>query len=246
MSGVFTALTIANQTTIVNIHQHGLLSRPCLVIAIHGDCPTSPASYQNDFAKEIASRSSNVVAAGLLRPGYKDGQGHRSSGRRGFTVGDNYNRERIDQIANAILDLKYRYSPSKVIIAGHSGGAAITAKLIAYYPDIANFSFIVSCPADINPWRKDMLKLLKYPLFLGKLNVTSPIELVERISDSTGIHVICGADDTVTKPYLSENYVNKLIVSGKQVKYDKIPGAHDLFLSEFVLSSVIKQIESGE
>ncbi|WP_053062575.1 alpha/beta hydrolase family protein [Photobacterium aquae] len=246
MPGEFVELKVDEQTTIAKIYQKGG-GKPCsLVIAIHGDCPTGPASYQNTFARMIADNANHVIAVGLLRPGYKDGQGHKSSGRRGFTVGDNYDRKRIQQLANAIELLKQRFNPAKVIIAGHSGGAAITGKLIAYYPDIAHSAIIVSCPSDINPWRRDMLRYLKYPLFWGKLKRTSPIELTQYISDRTDIHVICGSDDPVTKPYLSVNYVNKLKEHNKTVKYDEITGDHDIFLNEFVISSVLQKIEQNE
>ncbi|EOD78842.1 hypothetical protein D515_02349 [Grimontia indica] len=235
-------LNIDNRRTIVDIHENGVRAHPCLVVAIHGDSPFGAVSYQNQFAKTIAQRASNVVSVGLLRPGYKDNLGRKSGGWKGFTVGDNYNRRRIDHIVLAIQALKDLYSPAKVIICGHSGGAAITGKIIAYYPSLADAAVMVSCPADINRWRKDMYEQRRNPLFWGSLRVTSPIARVERIDAETDIHLICGKEDNVTQPYLTETYGDVLKEQGKTVSVDLIPGGHDIFLDEFVVDAVVRKV----
>ncbi|MCL1127886.1 alpha/beta hydrolase family protein [Shewanella surugensis] len=232
----------AKQQITVDIHENHVQRQPCLVIAIHDDAPFGTVSYHNTFAKKVSGLAVNVVAVGLLRPGYKDERGRKSNGRKGWAVGDNYDRKRIEQIVVGIRILQQRYRPIKTIVAGHSGGAAITAKMLAYYPDLMDSALIVSCSADINAWRKDMLKLRSSLLFFGKIACTSPLDLVKTISNKAQIHVICGAEDEVTRPYLSERYVTKLIQAGKQVHYDVITGDHDIFLHPFVLASVAKHI----
>lgn len=230
------------QGLIVDIHEKCVQDNPYLVIAIHGDVSFGPVSYHNTFAKLISGHASNVVAVGLLRPGYKDDKDCRSPGRKGWAVGDNYDRKRIESIADTIQALQQQYQPIKTIVAGHSGGAAITAKMLAYYPDLIDVAFIVSCPTDINAWRKDMLKLRSSLLFFRKIACTSPIELIDKISNHAYIHVICGIKDEVTQPYLSERYVTKLSQAGKNVRYDAIEGDHDIFLHPFVLRSVAEHI----
>ncbi|CZF81238.1 Alpha/beta hydrolase family protein [Grimontia celer] len=237
-------LKIDKRRTIVDIHENGVRAHPCLVVAIHGDSPFGAVSYQNQFAKAIAKRASNVVSVGLLRPGFKDDLGRKSGSWKGFCVGDNYNRKRIDHIVSAIQTLKDLYSPSKIIICGHSGGAAITGKIIAYYPSLADIAVMVSCPADINRWRKDMYEQHRNPLFWGNLRVTSPMALVDRIDAKTGIHLICGKEDDVTQPYLTEDYAKALNQNGKKVQTDVIPGGHDIFLDEFVIDKVVVKVNS--
>ena len=66
----------------------------------------------------------------MLRPGYTDPIGRTSDGVKGDAIGDNYDEKRVNQVAQAITELKKLYSPSKVILVGYSGGAAITTNLI--------------------------------------------------------------------------------------------------------------------
>lgn len=107
---------------------------PVLVIALHGDAPRNNPSYQYLFAQRVAAGSENTIAVGLLRPGYTDRDGRVSDGRRGRTTGRNYNAWRIEAIARSIEALRDHYGPRRIILAGHSGGSAISAKLIALYP----------------------------------------------------------------------------------------------------------------
>ena len=64
-----------------------------------------------------------------------------------------------------------------MILAGHSGGSAITASLIALYPHLVDHAVIVSCPCNINAWRKDMYVSSNYDGFKGDLDGISPIDL---------------------------------------------------------------------
>lgn len=234
---------VYNKTALIlDIHENQVQTQPYLVIAIHGDVPFGPVSYQNLFAKKLSEASANVVSVGLLRPGYKDDKGRRSAGCKGWSVGDNYDRKRIEQIALTIEALKQEYKPLKTIVAGHSGGAAITAKMLGYYPDLIDTAFIVSCPTDINAWRSDMFKFSFNPLFIGQLNRISPLQLIDKISSHACIHVICGIEDKITKAYLSERYVTKLMQAGKHVRYDLIEGDHAIFMHPFVFAAVIEQI----
>src|SRR5262249_39697567 len=96
-------------------------SSPVLVVAIHGDSPFAPPHYQYDWARAVAHDNPEVVAVGLLRPGYQDGQGHQSTGVRGLTTGDNYTPEVVDATADGIERLRQLHHARAVVIAGHSG-----------------------------------------------------------------------------------------------------------------------------
>lgn len=211
-----------------------------LVVALHGD--NNNQSYQYEFASRVAQHSKNVVSIGMLRPGYTDNRDRTSDGIRGFAVGDNYDEPRIHQIAKAIIKLKKYYKVNKVILAGHSGGAAITAKLIAIYPNLINHAFIVSCPCHIPSWSADRYKVSKFHRFKDSLEVVSPIEMVDGISSDTKITIIVGKDDDNTKPYLSEEYFNALKDAGKNASYHVIPGEHNVFLYELVLGLVTNEV----
>ena len=225
-------------TKIQTFKSDSLTNTPVLVIALHGDAPFNNPSYQYKFASLIAESSKNTVSVGMLRPGYTDHLDRTSDGIKGKTVGDNYDKPRLDQIAAAIEKLKQQYNASKVILAGHSGGSAITAKIIAVFPQLVNYAFVVSCPCNVNAWRSDMTKRSTYKGFIGNIDVVSPVDLVEQIDEETVVSVFIGNQDNVTKPYLSEQYVQALKNAGISSDLYKLDGDHKLFLHKQVIASV--------
>lgn len=221
-----------------------LTGSPVLVITIHGDSAFSRPSYHYRVAKRVALESENVVSVGILRPGYTDDFGRESDGERGDAVGDNYDDVRVYQVADVVESLKESYNPKAVVIAGHSGGSAIAAKMVSLKPTIADSVLIVSCPCDINSWREDMLKKSKYEGFKGKLKITSPIDLVSKIDVKTNIYIFVGENDRVTLPYLSKQYYQALINEGKKAKSFTVPGGHEIFKSESVFKNLLEVVES--
>jgi pimeloyl-ACP methyl ester carboxylesterase len=65
-----------------------------------------------------------------------------------MTTGDNWNATNTDAIANAIGALKRRYHARKVVVVGHSGGAAIAANILGRHPELIDAALLVSCPYD--------------------------------------------------------------------------------------------------
>jgi predicted esterase len=218
--------------------------KPILVVALHGDSPFNNPGYQYRFAKLVANKNSNVISVGMLRPGYTDPLGRTSDGVKGDAIGDNYDKKRVNQVAQAITELKKLYSPSKVILAGHSGGAAITANLISLFPLLIDHAFIVSCPCDVNAWREDMFSLTKKSIFRGNIETLSPIDLVEHLSKKTIISIFVGKDDKVARPILSEKYKTAATKEGLKVTLEVIDGQHDIFLSPDIINA-ITEIVSG-
>ena len=105
-----------------------LSPHPVLVVVLHGDAPFNKPDYQDTFAAKVAAANSDVIVAAILRPGYTDPQGNTSEGERGQTTGDNYNARNVDAIAAAIGELRQRFQARRLVVVGHSGGAAITAE----------------------------------------------------------------------------------------------------------------------
>jgi hypothetical protein len=56
------------QTSVLRSEQIG--GDPVLVVVLHGDAPFSRPAYQHTFAAKVAATHREVVAVGLLRPGY--------------------------------------------------------------------------------------------------------------------------------------------------------------------------------
>jgi len=212
--------------------------KPILVVALHGDAPFNNPGYQYRFAKLVANKNSNVISVGMLRPGYSDPTGRTSDGAKGEAVGDNYDEKRVNQVAQAIRMLKRQYSPSKIILAGHSGGAAITANLVSLFPLLIDHAFIVSCPCDVDAWRDGMFSLTNKSIFKRNIKTLSPIELISRLGKKTVISIFVGKDDKVARPILSEKYKKEVAEHGVKVTLELIEGQHEIFLNPDILNAM--------
>src|SRR5687767_7764408 len=134
-----------------------LSARPTVVIALHGDIFDPTPSYQYAFAQALIQgfdapampdpvrarlgthpTVNDVVAAGLLRPGYTDNAGDHSDGQRGEARGDNYTAEAVDAVATAARALAQRFTARRVVLVGHSGGATIAAIVLGRHPEVAD------------------------------------------------------------------------------------------------------------
>lgn len=231
-------------TKIKTFRSNNVSKSPILLIAIHGDSPFRNPSYQYAFAKILASKSNNTIAIGLLRPGYTDSLGRTSDGNKGDAVGDNYDRTRVTQIAAAIKELKLHYKPAKTVLAGHSGGAAITANLIALYPELIDHAVMVSCPCNVKKWRNDMFAFTKEPIFNTDIPTLSPSDLVSSVSRNTKISIFTGSDDRITRSYLSSEYQFLLKEEDVVTSLRIIEGDHEIFLKDEVINSIASLIDN--
>ena len=215
---------------------------PTLAIVLHGDSAFIRPFVQNRVAQKIAENNDNVIAVGMLRPGYKDDFGRKSDGEMGLTVGDNYDDERVKQITDAIKSLKHIHKAGKVVLIGHSGGAAITTRIIGLYPNLIDHAVAISCPCNINAWRKDMLLRNEYEPFRGDLPISSPIELATNVSDKIKISLLVAKKDDVTKPYLTKQYYTELKKQGKHVEMKIIEGGHNIFQTNAAMEIISKAL----
>jgi predicted esterase len=205
--------------------------RPLLVFVLHGDAPFAPPSYQYIFARDAASRIDGVVTAALLRPGYADGTGDQSDGRRGATTGDNYTPEVIDAADAVVNELKTKLRARAVVLVGHSGGAAIAANMLGRHPSTAQGALLVSCPCDLAAWRTHMMKLQKNPIWLAPVRSVSPIEMVSSVAAGVHVRLLVGSNDDVAPPELTRKYGAALQAHGVDVATTIAPGLpHDILL----------------
>lgn len=164
-------------------------SHPVLVVILHGDLD---AAYHYVWAANAAKQIHGIVAVALVRPGYKDDAGDTSDGRMGNTTGDNYTPEVLNQLDAAIHQLIAELHPSAVVLMGHSGGAAISADLLAWDQGLAKAALLLSCPCDLPPWRKHMKPLHPSPLWDEPITSISPVDVVDKISPKARITLIVG------------------------------------------------------
>jgi pimeloyl-ACP methyl ester carboxylesterase len=212
---------------------------PDLVVVLHGDAPFANPSYQYAAARRIATGAVNLIAVGILRPGYTDVEGRRSSGIRGRAIGDNYTPAVVDAVAGAVDQLTQSYLPARVFLVGHSGGAAIAGDVIARHPGLVNGAVLVSCPCDVPRWRQHMDSAQHTRIWRIPVQSLSPLDLAARVDPHTAVRVIVGSADPVAPPALSRAYVDRLRAHGVRAQLTEIPGAgHDILLDPRVISEI--------
>jgi predicted esterase len=187
------------------IRKFGTEKPKVMVIWLHGDVSSGgPANYHFPLAKRFADEHSaeKVLSVALVRPGYPDGEGNTSSvsffnsGRQ-----DHYTKTNITEVANAIDKLKNQFQPSKVILVGHSGGAATAALILGMFPNLANGAVLVSCPCDLTAWR------------VGRRAWSAsenPLNWVSHVSPQSNVYALTGDRDDNTSPQLAMIYVTAL------------------------------------
>ena len=223
-----------------------LSNHPLLIVVLHGDLlgvrGVPPSTYHYVFAERAAKKMDDAVVAAVLRPGYRDATGERSQGEQGMTTGDNYTPEVVDDIAQVIDELKAKFQPARTLLAGHSGGAAITGDVLGRWPHKVDAAFLVSCPCDLVAWRQHMLRMQNNPIWSAPVKSLSPIELVDRIPDSVRVALLVGSKDPVTPPALSEAYAERLRRHHVDVSLQVLPGLeHDILLEPGTLEA-LKQL----
>ncbi len=208
---------------------------PDLIVVLHGDL--GGPGYMYAAARMLASDS--VLAVGMLRPGYTDDSGNRSSGVSGRWVGDNYTIQVIDAIAAAIDTLRRAFKPGHVILVGHSGGAAITADLIGRHPRLVDAAVLVSCPCDVPRFRRHMFDVQHQPIWWMPVRSLNPMDLAGAVDPNTAVTVIVGGSDNLALPPYSRAYAARLEEHHVPVKLIEIPGApHNILLDPRVLNEI--------
>ena len=230
-------------------------AHPILIVVLHGDLlePGSPAShslpsYHYMFARKAAGQMDDVVVAALVRPGYADYLGDQSTGRRGMRTGDNYTPEVVDAIAAALHELKVKIRPAAMVMAGHSGGAAIIGNLLGRHPSDVNAALLVSCPCDVPAWRRHMIKeTFKQvgPLslvFTLPTKSLSPVDLASQVPTSTRVRMVVGSRDSTAPPWFTEEYAEALRKHDVKVDVAIAPGLEHNILLEPVVIEQLKQL----
>jgi pimeloyl-ACP methyl ester carboxylesterase len=189
-----------------------------MLIWLHGDVSSGgPAVYHFRAAEKAAGdfASAGVLSIALVRPGYGDADGNVSGGNN-YGRSDQYTAENIAEIGAAIRHLREHYKPDRVVIIGHSGGAATAAVLLGMQPDLAEGTLLVSCPCDLGAWR------------IGRRPWTrseDPMRWVAKAKPPTKVVAVTGSRDDNTSPQLAKTFVAALKVRGVDARFEEVEGA---------------------
>jgi len=126
-----------------------------------------------------------------------------------------------------------------VVVAAHSGGAALSANALGRHPALINQALLISSVYDVAKWRQYMFEQTREPVFQGKIETLSPIELVTGMSDQVEVTVIVGSQDEIAPPQFSEQYETAARKHGKKVKLVRLEGeGHEIFLNPAVFAEL--------
>src|ERR1700704_3307720 len=227
------------------IYENALLSQhPILIVVVHGDASDgSPSTYHYRFAEKAAATIPDAVVAAGLRPGYSDGE-DSSEGMRGFATGDNWAPEVVNAVATVLAELKDRYHPRRVILVGHSGGAAIVGNLMGQHKTAADGALLVSCPCDVTAWRKHMQSVKGGAIWERPVRSLSPLALVDRVSASAKLWLLVGSDDQTTPSALTLAYAEALRNRNVAVNVTIAPGLSHNILLEPIAMERLRELAS--
>ena len=226
-------IPINNYTTVVDglqIETYGNINKaksPTILIFLHGDRCT--ANYTKDVAKLAVKK--NVLSFVMARPGCEV-SGRYSQGSHGDY--DHYTKERIVAVSKSINSLKQHYKASKVILVGHSGGAATAGIIAGKYPELINAFVAVSFPANVPRWR---ILRNKGSIWARSL---SPHNFINQIKHTTQIYIVNGKSDSNTSPSLSKEYVTAAKAKGLDVSNIVLDGeSHNSAFKSVKVRSII-------
>jgi pimeloyl-ACP methyl ester carboxylesterase len=198
--------------------------RPLLVF-LHGDSGGSirQAAWSRD-GERVASwgAAAGVTAVQLVRPGYTSPAG-RSAGSAKAND-DDYTAANIRLVAEVLATLKRETGASRLVLVGHSGGAATAALLGGLHPGIADALVLVGCPcANIAEWRAWRA------VSAGRRGVwsesLSPIDHAGGLPRGLPVMVLTGSADTNTLPVYGARYAQRANSTGAEASFAEIPGA---------------------
>lgn len=189
-----------------------------LAVFIHGDgSGGGPSDYL--FSRAYRYGEGGVVAVGLIRPGYYDAQDNFSTGASYRSEGDGYRDHVVDAVAGAVTELKKFHGAEKVILVGHSGGAAISGVILGRFPGLADAAVLAACPCHVPDWRIMRRGSNTWTRSL------SPHEFEDRIPVSARVIAVTGSIDSNTRPEIARSYIERLKARGIDAQFVEVAGA---------------------
>ena len=187
-------------------------------VLLHGNHTSgTPATSLYGVAAALAAKGApNSVAIALIRPGYDDAEGNLSSGDSAGRA-DNFTAANVDIVASAVATLKASHKAGRIVLLGHSGGAAIAGVILGRHPGLADAALLAACPCDVPAWR----------FMRGRRDTwqsESAIRYADRIPARTRVAVLVGGNDDVTPAALSRDYVDAVRARGVAAELSVLDG----------------------
>lgn len=211
---------VDGQAQCLLMRRYGPSDPAVMVVWLHGDVSSGgAATYHFGPARHAAEANAQrrLLSVALLRPGYADDSGE-ASGVDPLQAGrnDHYTRENLSEVGAAIARLREHFRAQRVMVVGHSGGAATAAVLLGMQPGLIDAAVLVACPCDLQAWRAG-----RRPWTRSE----NPMQWADRVPTTTQVIALTGTADTNTVPALAEAYVARLRARGVEAEFEPIADA---------------------
>lgn len=193
-----------------------------VVALLHGDGRGSMESRQVERWTGIGQSltAPGRVVVFLVRPGYRSPAGDSSGWAN--PNDDDYTPKNIDRVAEALRNLRKAYQADKVVLVGHSGGAATSALVLGRHPDAADGAVLLGCPCDVPPWREHRNSQRGGGNAWNKS--LNPLDAVPGVRAGTPVLVATGAQDDNTLPVFGQRWADAASARGVAAKFESVPG----------------------
>jgi pimeloyl-ACP methyl ester carboxylesterase len=185
-----------------------------LIVFLHGDNGGRTELRADSGTAAMLAEKLQAVTIAMQRPGYRSDLG-TSDGETG-AGDDDYTPRNTEIIAAALGNLRSLNPGKKILLIGHSGGAAMAALLASRFPGSADAYLLAACPCDVPAWRQ----WRGNPA--GKAGTwsrsLSPLAEAGKPSPDTRIGLVVGNKDENTLPQFSETYVRALQARGVKTR----------------------------
>lgn len=184
-----------------------------LVVFLHGDNGGRTELKADSGAAAMLAEKLQAVTVAVQRPGYRSELG-TSDGQSG-PGDDDYTPQNLAIAADALAQLRGLNPGKKILLVGHSGGAAMAALLASRFPGSADAYLLAACPCDVPAWRQWRGNSAGKT---GAWSSLSPLAEAGKVPPGTAISLVVGNKDENTLPLFSESYVRALQARGVKTR----------------------------
>lgn len=184
-----------------------------LVVFLHGDNGGRTELKADSGAAAMLAEKLQAVTVALQRPGYSSDLG--SSDGQSSPGDDDYTPQNIEIVAAALAQLHGLNPNKKILLVGHSGGAAMAALLAGRFPGSADAYLLAACPCDVPTWRQWRAGSAGKK---GAWTSLSPLAEAGKLPPGTLVSLVVGNKDENTLPLFSESYVRALQAHGLKTR----------------------------
>lgn len=184
-----------------------------LIVFLHGDNGGRTELKTDSGAAAMLAEKIQAVTIAVQRPGYRSDLG-TSDGQSG-PGDDDYTPQNLDIVAAALVQLRSLNSGKKILLVGHSGGAAMAALLAGRFPNSADAYLLAACPCDVPAWRQWRGSSAGKK---GAWTSLSPLAEAGKMPPGTLVSLVVGNKDENTLPLFSESYARALQARGLKTR----------------------------